>query len=373
MNILIFNWRDPQNPASGGAEIVTLGHAREWVNRGHNVTWFTSRFQGAAIESKLDGVKIIRQGGQFSVFLYAFFWYLCSRDRFDLVVDEIHGIPFFTPLYCRKPKIAFIHEVAGDIWNYMMPLPLNLLGRYIEHLYFLLYRNIVFWTDAPSTIDDLEYMGIARDRCIAIPCPIQHRSLKAPSQKSKHPTFIYVGRLVKMKGIEDVIEAFHVVKRAVPEASLWIVGSGEPSYVHKLKRVINRKGLQEDVLFLGRVSDREKLSRMARAHILIHASVKEGWGLVVLEAASQSTPSIVYNVSGLRDVVKDNVTGIVTKKNTPTELAQQILYLLKHKDLYRSFQQKGLTFVKQFTWNQVSRSSLFLLQRVYNEHRSKQV
>src|SRR3989304_4913798 len=96
MRILILNWRDPKNPKSGGAEIVTLEHAKAWVKKGHKVTWFTSKFAG-------------------------------SKGT-----EKIHGIPFFTPLYVKKPKIAFIHEVANEIWNYMYSFPINKIGKSIE-------------------------------------------------------------------------------------------------------------------------------------------------------------------------------------------------------------------------------------------------
>src|ERR1035437_3814135 len=115
MNILILNWRDPKNPKSGGAEIVTLEHAKAWIAGGNAVTWFTSEFKGSKREETVEGVKIVRRGNILTVFLYAPIFYLFLKQKFDLVVDEIHGIPFFTPLYVGKPKIAFIHEVAGEI------------------------------------------------------------------------------------------------------------------------------------------------------------------------------------------------------------------------------------------------------------------
>src|SRR5258708_698157 len=121
MNILILNWRDPKNPQSGGAEIVTMEHAKRWVEKGNSVTWFTSSFISADERETLHGVQIIRQGNQYTVFFHALAWYISLTQKFDIVVDEIHGLPFFTPLYVREPKIAFIHEVALQIWDYMYP------------------------------------------------------------------------------------------------------------------------------------------------------------------------------------------------------------------------------------------------------------
>ena len=94
MNILILNWRDVKNPKSGGAEIVTLEHAKYWVKKGHNVTWFTSSFKGAKREEILNGIKIVRYGNFITVYLFAPFYYLFSKTKFDIIIDQIHGLPF---------------------------------------------------------------------------------------------------------------------------------------------------------------------------------------------------------------------------------------------------------------------------------------
>src|SRR3990170_217949 len=118
MNILILNWRDTKNPKSGGAEVVTLEHAKAWVKKGHWVTWFTSEFENEKKTEKIDGINIVRRGNFLTVYLHAPFFYLFSGNKFDVLIDEIHGLPFFTPIYARIPKIAFIHEVAREIWDY---------------------------------------------------------------------------------------------------------------------------------------------------------------------------------------------------------------------------------------------------------------
>src|SRR5690348_4505118 len=110
MNILILNWRDPKNPRAGGAELVTLQHAKAWAKKGHGVYWFSSNFKNAKIKEKYEGINIIRFGSDLSVFIFAPLYYFFSKINFDLVIDEVHGIPFFTPFYVRKPKIIFIHE-----------------------------------------------------------------------------------------------------------------------------------------------------------------------------------------------------------------------------------------------------------------------
>lgn len=362
MRILILNWRDPKNPKAGGAEIVTLEHAKAWVKEGHNVTWLSSFYENALKEEVIEGVKIIRKGSSIGVYLIAPFYYLKNKETFDFVIDEIHGIPFFTPLYVKKKKIIFIHEVAGEIWDYMYPFPLNKIGRAFEKIYFKLYKNEYFWTDAQSTIDELVQFGIKSNNCIAIPCPANNKPLNKIFKKGNEPVFIFVSRLVKMKGIEDVISAFSYILKKNSKAKLWLVGGGEISYLNELKKITKNMHIDKNVIFYGRVSDNQKLELLKRAHILLHASVKEGWGIVVVEAASQSTPSVVYNVEGLRDVVKNNKTGIVIANNTPEDLAKEALLLYKNKVKYYKMQNNCLEYANHLQWKEVVKESSRLIK-----------
>ncbi len=359
MNILILNWRDTKSPISGGAELVTLEHAKRWVAEGHKVTWFASRYPGLQKEEVIDGISIVRRGGALGVYIFAPFFYLFSGQKFDVVIDEIHGIPFFTPLYVKKPKIAFIHEVAGEIWDFMYPFPVNILGKLIEKFFFLFYKNTQFWTVSDSTKKDLETMGIPQKHITIIPNGL-HIEKIGIVKKEENPTFIFVSRLVKMKGIERVLKAFEIIVQDTPKAKLWIVGTGKKDYVRFLKSKVVHLG--STITFWGRVSEEKKLELMGKAHLLLHASVKEGWGLVVVEAASQGTPAVVYNVNGLRDVVKNGVTGIVLQQNSPEEMAKESLQLLQDTKTYKKYQENGLTFTKNLSWDKVATRSLELLK-----------
>lgn len=364
MNILILNWRDIKNPKSGGAEIVTMEHAKAWAKKGNSVTWFTSEFENSKKEEKIKDVNIVRRGSFITVYLYAPFFYLASKTKFDLVIDEIHGLPFFTPFYVRKPKIAFIHEVADEIWDYMFPFPVNIFGRFIEPIYFLFYKRIKFWTDAQSTIDDLIAKGIKRSNCIAINCPVNNKSVNALPKKEKVPTFIFVSRVVKMKGVEEVIRSFFYILRELKDARLWIVGDGDKNYIEELKEIMRSYSISTKVKFFGKVKDNKKLELMRKAHLLLHASIKEGWGLVVIEAASQGTPSVVYNVAGLRDSVKNEKTGIVLEENNAKEMARKTIGLIKSDKKYKDFQKNGVVWAKSLTWDKATKQSEALLNEV---------
>jgi glycosyltransferase involved in cell wall biosynthesis len=367
MHILIMNWRDIKHPRAGGAEIVTFEHAKRWVKKGHAVTWITSGYCGARDEEIIEGIRIIRRGGSFTVYLFAPLYYLLHAREFSIIVDEIHGLPFFTPLYSLKPKVAFIHEIAKEIWEYTMPFPLSVIGRGLESMYLFLYRNIPFWTDARSIVDDLVREGVPRNHCVAIPCPVSNPIVTSFPRKERTPTFLYVSRLVKMKGIEDVLTSFSKIIHTLPSSKLWIVGEGYGVYTNQLKKQVHTLGLDGRVVFWGKVSQSKKLELMRKAHVLLHASIREGWGLVVLEAASQGTPAVVYNVQGLRDVVCGGKAGIIVRENTPLSMADDAIALYKNKGKYHRMQTSALRWARSLTWEDVSTESLHMLERIFEE------
>jgi glycosyltransferase involved in cell wall biosynthesis len=364
MNILLLNWRDRSHPKSGGAELVTMEHAKGWVKSGHHVTWLTGWYDGGKNEEDIAGVHIVRRAGSLTIYLYGVAYLLINGRKFDVIVDEVHGFPFFSPLFTRVPVVMFIHEIAGEIWDYMFSFPKNIIGKLLERFYFRLYRHCFVWTDAPSTIEELVERGIARNQCIAIPCPITVRRTDVGiHKKEKRPTYIFVSRVVRMKGIEEVVKAFSFIGKEQSNAQLWIVGDGEKTYVEELKSMMKEYGIYDNVTFFGAVSEQKKYECMSKAHILLHASVKEGWGLVVLEAASVLTPSVVYNVGGLKDVVKNGSTGVVIQNSSPHEMAREAIRLYSDTVRYQLYQKNGRIWVESLKWEDVIQQSLALLQK----------
>src|SRR3989344_3406502 len=105
MRILFFNWRDIKNPACGGAEFMTHEIAKYLVSHGHQVCWFTSGFEGCKSEEIIDGYKAIRAGNRYTVYIHAVLnYFLKLRISFDIAIDQINGIPFFTPLFFPGKK-----------------------------------------------------------------------------------------------------------------------------------------------------------------------------------------------------------------------------------------------------------------------------
>lgn len=370
MNILIFSWRGPGHPHAGGAEVATHEDAKGWVKKGHNVTLFTSDYPGSKDEEIIDGVRIIRSGSQiFGVHIEACQWYIKGKHlKYDLVIDQFHGIPFFTPLYIKEKKLAFIHEVTKEVWGLNpWPAPFNLIpaffGTLLEpYLFKIFYRNIPFMTGAESTKKDLIDWGIPQENISVISYGVSVPKVKIFPKEEKN-TLIFLGALSKDKGIEDALKIFSIVSGLDNDFSFWVVGKGEDHYTQKLKLLAIKLGIDKRVKFWGYVSQQKKFELLGRAHLLVNPSVREGWGLVVIEAASVGTPSVGYNVVGLKDSILNDKTGILCDPN-PVDSSKAILSLLGDKKKYNSFRKNCLKWSNKFSWERSSKESLELIGKI---------
>lgn len=362
MRVLILNWRDIKHPLAGGAEISTHRHAKSWVKAGHEVLQFSSYFPKAKREEVIEGIKIIRRGNHYTVHLHALFYYLrFLRKRVELIVDEFHFIPFFTPLYARGKKLAFIHETAEEIWLKHKLFPVNIIGYFIEPLFFQLYRQILFMTVSNSTKKDLIRFGIEEKNITVIHNGVD--KIENSAKKEKTPTLICLNRLSNDKGSEDAIYAFFEALRYDKTIRLWMVGKEEEKkYKEKLERIATDLGIKDKIIFFGYVSEEKKFDLLKRAWILIHPSVKEGWGLNVIEAASCKTPTIAYDTSGLRDAVVDKKTGLLVRKKNPIDLGKTIYSLLNNQQLYNKLSEGAAIWSKRFNWEESTEKSLELIE-----------
>lgn len=345
MRILWYNWKDITNPASGGAEVLTHEIAKRLVRKDHRITLFCSSYPNCKKEDSINDVRIIREGGKYSVYLKAKKYYKRNKENFDLVVDEINTRPFLTPDYVDKPIIALIHQLAREFWFYDTKFPLNLIGYYfLENRWLKKYKRVPTITVSKSTESDLKKLGFQKIQIIRE--GLSHRPLKKVPDKEKRPTVIFVGRLKKPKLPDSAIKSFLIIEKKVKDAQMWLVGDG--NMMDELQKLANES---TSITFFGRVSDQEKLNLMSKAHLLLVPGIREGWGLVVTEANSMGTPAIGYDVPGLRDSISNNVNGILTKKNSASCLAEEAIKLFSDRELLREMSINSLKHAQQFNWD----------------------
>jgi glycosyltransferase involved in cell wall biosynthesis len=315
VRILVCNWRDTQHPLAGGAETYAHEVTRRWA-ASHEVTLFCARPPGLAATDIVDGVTVVRAGGRHRVYRKAReFHRRRGRDAFDLIVDAVNTRPFGCVRWERDaPVVALVHQTCEEIWAHELPGPVAALGRHVLEPWWLRqYRAHPVLTVSPSSRDSLTAFGL-RDVTV-VPVGVTRRP-RPPVPREDRPTLIFVGRLVPNKGPLAALDAFALLRTAMPEARLWFVGSGP------LEPVLVRRR-EPGVRVFGRVSAALRDELMARAHALVVTSVREGWGLVVDEAAAMGTPAIGYDRPGLRDSIP--AAGGVLVPPDPAALADALV------------------------------------------------
>ena len=346
----MLNWRDPKSPLAGGAERVTQGYLSALVDRGHEVFWYANEFPGCAPTDTVNGIKIIRGGGKGSSIAQARRWYR-TQPRFDLVIDQHHGIPWYAPWWSGTNCVAYIHEVLGPIWDAFYKFPWNVIGKSQERWTHWLYRNVQFWTACESTRDDLQRQGVKKVQIIrygvhTVAIPELEPKLFVPPLK-----LAMVSRLAPNKRIEHGVRAVAALKTMGVASMLKIVGTGE--YEHAIRKAVADCSLEREVTFVGGLRETEKDELLRGSHLLLHTSQREGWGLNVIEANAMGTPAAVYPVAGLRESTLDNETGVVARGETPELLAERIGELLKVPGDYERLRRGAWERAKTFHWSKI--------------------
>jgi glycosyltransferase involved in cell wall biosynthesis len=363
MRILIFNWRDPTHPWAGGAEVFLHEVARRWVSWGHGVTWFCGRHASQPAESQPEGIDVVRRGGIYSVYPAAARTYLARlRGRFDVVLDSANGIPFFSPLFSAIPRVALVHHVHREVFFCELPWHLALLGNTLEQVVMpLVYRRTPFIAVSESSREALVEIGIRADRISVIHNGVDGSRYR-PGSKSPTPLLVVVGRLRRYKSIGVAIRAMPDLLPAVPDLHLSIVGEGPMAST--LSDLAKELGVAAHVSFHGFVSEAAKIDLMQRAHVAIHPSLKEGWGLTVLEANACGTPVVAADVPGLRDSVRDGETGVLVPHGDPGALAREVQALLLDDGRREQMARNAVAWAARFDWDQTARRCLDLLADV---------
>ena len=138
----MLNWRDIKHPEAGGAEVLTHEVMKRLVESGHEATLFCPTVQGRSSEEVIDGVKIIRRGGKYTIYSQGRKFFKKNKDNYDIVIDEVNPRPFLNPkILGGTPSILLFHQFIREEWFYEMPFPLS----YFCYFYEITYPIISFF------------------------------------------------------------------------------------------------------------------------------------------------------------------------------------------------------------------------------------
>lgn len=365
MKILVVNWQDWTHPFAGGAEV----HLREVFTRiaalGHRVTLLCSAYPGGPREEVRDGIRIVREGGRhlFNITAGRLLRDALRAEPFDVVVEDMNKIPFFLPLLTDLPVVVQIHHlfgtsifreanpgVAAYVWG-MERIAAGILAR----------RRVPIVVGSNSTRDELVAFGCLPENVEVVHYGFDLNTFTPGGTKHPTPMIGYVGRLKRYKSVDHLLEALPAVVRTVPDLTVKIVGDGDDR--PRLERVSARLGLQKVVEFTGFVPEATLVEILRSMWFGVMPSVKEGWGLTVLEANACRTPVIASSVPGLKEAVLDGETGLLYPYGDRAALAAAMLRMLADEDLRERYAEESLKRSSTFTWERASQETYAFLER----------
>ena len=369
------------HPAAGGAEKHLHRIFGKIVEMGHTVVLFTTAFPGAKEREVVDGIQVIRKGGDL-MFQLTVALNLKKLDRefnFDVVVEDLNKLPVFAHWFVRKPLLVQMHHLWRKSIFAEAIFPIAFMVWFFERIIPFFYRTQNFVVVSPSTKKELAEIGVDESRISVIyngsempPVAAQFRGDSCESNENvpvqdnalknaRAPYFIWLSRVHRYKGIWTALEAFEKFSTKHPEVNLYVVGDGP--LLKKLPTWIQSHGLDGKVELTGFVSAARKYELLSSSLALLQTSYKEGWGLTVMEAAQLCKTTIASDVPGLCDSVRDGETGILFPSGDAAACASAMEKIYSDAELRASLGKNAKRYALTFSWEKSARETLELLER----------
>ncbi|MFG1993940.1 glycosyltransferase family 4 protein [Actinoplanes sp. NPDC048988] len=348
-HVVWLNFKDSSHPRAGGAEVFMHSVARRLAGEGQRVTVLAARPAGAPRAETVDGVTVRRMGNAYTVYLLAWLWVLRHRNHIDAIVDTCNGIPFFSPLAVgrRVPVLVLIHHVHQTMFAQNLPFPVAAIGRWMERVgNRLVYGRRTIAVVSPSSRSEVRTaLGLVGP--IYIANNGQEPLSTAGAKRSRTPRIVVVGRLAPHKRWDLLLSAFPRVAELVPDVELHIVGDGPCR--SGLEAMV---GAGDRVWLHGRLPQAERDRLLATAWVTVCTSELEGWGLSVTEAMSLGVPAVVLAAPGLRDSVRNRVTGWVVPhaEQLPGQLVAALVEL-EDPAVAKEWAERCRSWAARFDWD----------------------
>jgi glycosyltransferase involved in cell wall biosynthesis len=370
VRILAVNWLDRANPQAGGAELHFFEIFRRLVERGHEVTLVCSGFPGGASRDTIEGIRIRRYGGRYTFALRGrpAIREALKEAGFDVVVEDINKLPLYTPTLTRLPIYVIVPHLFGVTAFREASWPVAAAVVLSELPIPWIYRRAAFHAISDSTKADLVRRGVAPHQIRVIYPGVDCRwYTPLPQARAAEPTFLYLGRLKRYKGIATALQAVALLRRRGLEVRLLVVGEGDDR--PRLQSLVRKLDLAGAVTFSGFVSEERKRELMRTAWAVVLPSAKEGWGITNVEAAACGTAALAADRPGLRESVRDGVTGMLFPHGDAESLALAMARLARDRDLVERMGRAARRFAEGFSWDRAALETEDHLERTIDAAR----
>ncbi len=389
--VLMLSWEYPPRIIGGLARVV-CSLSRELANSGWDVHIVTADHP-STLEHESDGpVKVHRVKNQtdttpdflswvsrFNIGLLQYAIQLHNQSPFSIVhahdwmVNDAawtmkigFNIPLISTIHATES--GRMHGIHNDLQRYIHQIEWRLtyeswrvivnshhMHAELEGLFALPVNKIIVIPNGT----DVESFSVNFDR--------QHlrNSLAAPSQR----IVLYVGRLVREKGVQILLDAAPKVINACPDTKFIIVGTGY--YMDELKQQAYNLGIDHHINFLGYVDDEALRKLYNIADVVCIPSLYEPFGIVALEAMAAKVPVVTSDTGGLRDFVENMVTGITTYAGDPGSLAWGLLEVLRNQELAKNIVRKAYERVSTiYNWKVIAKQTGEIYTQIIEESKN---
>ncbi len=357
-HVHVLQWRDLDDPEAGGSEVHADEVLRRWAEAGLEVTLRTSHAAGQADTVRRHGYQVVRRGSRHTVFpRTAVAEVLRRMGPRDALVEIWNGVPWFSPVWSRTPTVTWLHHIHGPMWDQIFPGPLAAAGRVLEaRIAPPFYRRTEVVTLAEPSREELQAVGLPPERVHVVP-PGVNPVFSPGGTRSPTPLVVAIGRLVPVKRFHLLIDAVVQARRDVPDLALVIVGEGYERQPLEARR--QQLGADTWIQLPGRVALEELIALYRRAWVVASASLAEGWGMSLTEAAACGTPAVATAVTGHRHAVDDGITGILVED--PHLLAPALVRVLGDEDLRTALGAAARARAAGLTWDRTATDLLAIL------------
>jgi glycosyltransferase involved in cell wall biosynthesis len=357
LRVLLLNWRDTGHPEGGGAETHLERIAGGLRAAGHHVEVRCARYPGAPARQVVDGVHVVRRGGRFTVYLHSAAALARQRRRWDVVVDVQNGMPFWSPLFTGAPVLNLTHHLHREQWRVIFGPALGRVGWWLEsRVAPRVYRRCRYVTVSQATRTDLARLGVGPARVSVVYSGLDAPVLPLDADawpRSATPSLVVLGRLVPHKRVEVALRTLAELRAHWPALRLTVAGQGY--WEDELRAEAERLGVADAVHFTGHVDDVTKHRLLAEAWLHLMPSVKEGWGLVVVEAAAHGTPTVAFrSAGGPRESVRHRETGLLVEDEAG--FVEAVRRLLADDGLRAGMGQAARAHAASFSWAAAARA-----------------
>ncbi len=386
--VLMLSWEYPPRIIGGLARVV-WALSRELVKRGCEVHVITADHPGQPEHEIADGVHVHRVKTQtdttpdfltwvnrlnFGLLQYAI--QIHRKTPFDIihahdwmvadaawVMKSGFGIPFVATMHATES--GRMHGIHGDLQSYIHQMEWRLT--------FEAWEVIV---NSNSMHDELQRsFKMPSDKIVIIPngtdpetfnFPFTNHAIRSNYARDQEQVILYVGRMVREKGVQVLLDAAPRVLAERPGTQFLMVGTGY--YLEDLKRQAWSNGVGENVHFLGYIGDSELLDLYKVADVVCIPSLYEPFGIVALEGMAAKVPVVTSDVGGLKDFVENMVTGVTTYAGDATSLAWGLLQVLRNPELAQRLRETAYDKVTHiYNWRVIASRTYEVYEKVLNE------